>query len=85
MPDYRLKAIDSEKDIYRWYEIQTTSNLFGPWALIISSGRMGTKGRNRIHIFETEEEMNTTLKKLLEKRLTAERRIGCKLHPYRLK
>jgi predicted DNA-binding WGR domain protein len=77
MHHYRLKAINSEKDIYRWYEIQTAHNLFGTWALIISSGRIGAKGRTRIIPFDTVEDMNTYLQKMLKKRLTAESRIGC--------
>jgi predicted DNA-binding WGR domain protein len=77
MPDYRLKAIDPDRGIYRWYEIKQSHNLFGTWSLIISSGRIGTRGRTRILPFETEAEMTTTLQKILKKRLTAERRIGC--------
>jgi predicted DNA-binding WGR domain protein len=77
MTDYRLKAINPDKNIYRWYEIKQSHNLFGTWSLIISSGRLGTKGRTRVLPFETEEEMNIILQKILKKRLTAEHRIGC--------
>ena len=77
MSDYRLKAINPDKNIYRWYEIKQSHNLFGTWSLIISSGRIGTKGRTRVLPFKTKTEMTTTLQKILKKRLTAERRIGC--------
>ncbi|WP_051908592.1 WGR domain-containing protein [Candidatus Odyssella acanthamoebae] len=77
MQNYRLKAIDPAKGIYRWYEIKQCHNLFGTWSLIISSGRIGTKGRTWVLPFKTEIEMTTTLQKILKKRLMAERRIGC--------
>ncbi len=77
MQDYRLKAIDLDKGIFRWYEIKPIQDLFGHWSLIVSFGRINTKGRTKIISFDTVEEMHTGLHKILKKRLTAKNRIGC--------
>ncbi|WP_010303088.1 WGR domain-containing protein [Candidatus Odyssella thessalonicensis] len=77
MQDYRLKAIDSDKGIYRWYEIKQAPDLLGRWSLIISYGRIGRKGRSKVMSFDSLEEKDKFLQKTLRKRLTSERRIGC--------
>jgi predicted DNA-binding WGR domain protein len=77
MQDYRLKARDPEKGIYRWYEIKQAQDLLGSWSLIISYGRIGRKGQSKIYGFKTADEKDKFLQKILKKRLTSERRIGC--------
>ncbi len=77
MQDYRLKAIDSNKGIYRWYEIKQAPDLLGGWSLIISYGRIGRKGRTKVMSFHSLEEKDKFLQNVLKKRLSSERRIGC--------
>ncbi len=77
MQGYRLKAQNPEKGIYRWYEIKQAQDLLGGWSLIISYGRIGCKGQSRIYGFKTIKEKDKFLHKILKKRLTSERRIGC--------
>lgn len=77
MRDYRLKAINPEKGIYRWYEIKCNRDLFGSWSLILSFGRISQKGKTKLMLFDSFAEMDKYLQKILRKRLTSHTRIGC--------
>lgn len=73
----RLRAQDTEKNRDRDYEIFVSKILFGFLGLTIAFGRHGARGSFKNYIFETKEEAQRFVHKILQKRLTAPQRIGC--------
>ena len=76
-----LQALHPERNVHRFYEIRAAYLLFGELGVTLSYGRWGTKGRDRTHLFDNEQEAQKFIHKVLKKRLSSPRRIGC---PYTL-
>lgn len=74
---YRLRAIDPDKNIFRWYEIRLIQDLFREWSLVLSYGRIGSKGRTKTISFKDKTSMDHYTQKVLKKHLTSGSRIGC--------
>lgn len=77
MQEYRLRAIDPDKNIFRWYEIRPIRDLFGEWSLVLSYGRIRSSGRTKTIYFRNWAYMNHYIQRVLKKRLTSGNRIGC--------
>jgi predicted DNA-binding WGR domain protein len=79
--EFYLKAQDDEVGIYRYYNLSIVLTLFKEYALCIAHGRIGLKARQRSLCFTQIQDLAKTLKHILNKRLKAEKRIGC---PYKI-
>jgi hypothetical protein len=79
MPYLQLifRAISSEINIDRVYEVRVDKGLFKSWLVIMAYGRYGRGSHQRIYSFVTREEVKIFIKKILKKRSQAEKRIGC--------
>lgn len=75
-----LQAINSEKNIYRQYELYVGKDLFDTWVLTIAYGRIGKVTQMRNYPFSSIEDLNTKLKQILKKRLSSRKRIGTNYH-----
>lgn len=76
-----LHAKDPEHNIYRFYTIVLGYSLFSSYSIFIRSGRIGTKGRFRVHEAASLEEVRQFLIICLKRRLSAIRRIGAPYVP----
>lgn len=72
----QLQAINSEKNIFRQYEIYVGKDLFGSWLLMTAYGRIGKVTQLRNYSFESLEELQIKLQQLLRKRLRSQKRVG---------
>lgn len=50
--DIRIERVDPEANMYRFYRLRLMPDLFGGVSLLREWGRIGTKGRHRIELFE---------------------------------
>lgn len=66
--EYHLKSIDQDKNRYRFYSIVIQPDLFGKFSLIRRWGRIGTKGRSITTIFESFDQVNKEVNRLLQTR-----------------
>jgi excinuclease UvrABC nuclease subunit len=73
----RLKAQQFERNINRDYEIAVYKVLLGFWGVVLAFGRQGKKGDSRNYVFATLQEAQQFVRKTLQKRLRAPKRIGC--------
>ena len=48
--DVRLRRIDPEHNVWRFYALAIEHTLFGEWAVVRSWGRIGTTGHRRLDI-----------------------------------
>ncbi len=48
--EVRLRRIDPEDNVWRFYALTIEHTLFGEWAVILSWGRIGTTGHRRLDI-----------------------------------
>ena len=71
-----LTAQNPSKNIYRFYTIFTSKDLFGFTCIHTCYGRTGTKGRLKSYAFLEENKAESFLNKLLKKRMTSSKRIG---------
>lgn len=77
IPSYlRLEATCEDKNIFRFYELYLTKDLFNRWTIMTAFGRIATHGKQRSYSFETQKDLNKKLKAILSKRLRSEKRIG---------
>ena len=72
-----LRAVNPERNINRVYEIVLSKALFNTWGVIIAYGRYGQASKQRTYNFQCVEEAKSFINKVLKKRLTAPKRIGC--------
>lgn len=64
-----LEREDPSKNIHRFYALQVTQTLFGPWALIRILGRIGYQGGTRRELwFDTEKEATTASQTIQKKK-----------------
>jgi predicted DNA-binding WGR domain protein len=67
-----LRRVDSDQGVARFYMLAIERDLFGTVRLVRTWGRIGTRGRERADVFETEE----VAVEALEALATAKRRRG---------
>lgn len=51
-----VQRIDATKNMARFYMLSIEPTLFGNISLTRNWGRIGTAGRNRVHLFENEKQ-----------------------------
>lgn len=76
-----LEARDPEAGIMRAYSIDADKDLLGDWRVDVRYGRIGKTGREVSYTAPDESEAQRIIRKCLQRRSTAPRRIGV---PYRL-
>jgi predicted DNA-binding WGR domain protein len=67
-----LRRVDPDQGVARFYMLAIERDLFGTVRLVRTWGRIGTRGRERADVFETEE----VAVEALEAVATAKRRRG---------
>lgn len=72
-----LRAIYPRRNIFRFYAMHISRDLFSNLCLITTYGRIGTRGVTRKYCPHNLDDLNKIIKILLKKRLTAEGRLGC--------
>lgn len=50
--DIRIERVDPEANMYRFYRMRLMPDLFGGVSLLREWGRIGTRGRQRVELFE---------------------------------
>ncbi|MBY4593850.1 MULTISPECIES: WGR domain-containing protein [Rhizobium] len=67
---YRLyiERIDPSKNMARFYALSIEPNLFGETSLVRSWGRIGSRGRQKIHVFDNEAKAVVLLLTLLRRK-----------------
>lgn len=50
--DIRIERVDRDTNMYRFYRLRLLPDLFGGMSLLREWGRIGTKGRHKIELFE---------------------------------
>ena len=63
--NYYLTSVNTDENRYRFYEISLQYGLFNHYFLIRKWGRIGTKGRKIEMPFNTIEEVEKEIKRLL--------------------
>lgn len=71
-----LTAKNPNKNIYRFYSIFMDKDIFGFTCIHTCYGRTGTKGRLKSYSFGDKYTGEIFLNKILNKRLSASKRIG---------
>ncbi len=72
-----LRAIEPELNLNRVYEIWLDKGLFNSWLVLTAYGRHAGGTTQKNHSFSTLEEAKAFIGQVLDKRLKAEKRIGC--------
>ncbi|MBB4511223.1 MULTISPECIES: WGR domain-containing protein [Rhizobium] len=67
---YRLyiERIDPSKNMARYYALSIEPNLFGGTSLVRSWGRIGSRGQQKIHVFDSEVKAVDLLLTLLRRK-----------------
>jgi predicted DNA-binding WGR domain protein len=71
----RLTRSDPSRNMHRYYTLQLAPTLFGGWALVAEWGRIGSSGKVKHQVFQTEE----LAQNALEKPLTTKTKRGYRL------
>jgi predicted DNA-binding WGR domain protein len=72
-----FEASDPERNVARSYRVAVDRDLFGVFTLTTHFGRIGATGTMKRVSAATVEELRLLARRLLRRRLSAERRIGC--------
>lgn len=72
----KLQAIHPQQNIRRFYSIRIGQDLFKKWHVAATYGRLGTDGRLKSWMYESQEDAYRSAQKILHKRFHAEKRIG---------
>lgn len=72
----RLEAHDPAHGRFRSYRLEAGTDLFGAWLIDVCYGRMGTPGRLLRTVARDEGEARLLVRRCLQRRATAPRRIG---------
>ena len=72
-----LRAEKQEHNINRVYAIYLNKGLFDSWVVITAFGRFGSGPQKKVYSFSALEEAKEFISKILKKRFTAEKRVGC--------
>jgi len=75
--EVHLKAENYALKIHRFFHIHVTQSLFKDWVIWVNYGRIGHKARERKYFFLEPKDLIKKYKQLLNKRLKAEKRVGC--------
>lgn len=78
----KLEAKNPEKGNFRSYAIDAGQDLFGHWAIEVSYGRIGRKGRSVTYSAPDDGAAATIIRQCLKKRASAPKRIGV---PYKVR
>lgn len=73
-----LEAHNPELNHHRRYEIEIGRDLFDDWTLSIRYGRVGSVGQGKQFAVKQLEDLQRMVGERLKRRLTSEKRIGCK-------
>ncbi|TBA31384.1 WGR domain-containing protein (plasmid) [Rhizobium ruizarguesonis] len=67
---YRLyiERIDPSKNMARFYALSIEPNLFAETSLVRSWGRIGSRGQQKIHVFDSEAKAVDLLLSLLRRK-----------------
>ncbi|MBC2808215.1 WGR domain-containing protein (plasmid) [Rhizobium ruizarguesonis] len=67
---YRLyiERIDPDKNMARFYALSIEPSLFGETSLVRSWGRIGSRGQQKIHVFDSEAKAVDLLLALLRRK-----------------
>jgi predicted DNA-binding WGR domain protein len=81
----RLEARDPARNHFRAYRIEAGVDLLGDWLVDVTYGRIGSPGRTVRHCADDEAQATRIVRRCLQRRATAPRRIGvpyqlCELH-----
>ncbi len=76
-----LEAHNPERGISRWYELAVGRDLMSAWTVTVCHGRSGQGGQERRCAADNPDPLRALIRRLLLRRLSAPRRIGCR---YRL-
>lgn len=71
-----MRAVDSARNIRRWYALLVDRDLFGFLTLQVDRGRIGTRFLTRTESFEDEQLAQRRVRQLLSRRRSARKRIG---------
>ena len=63
-----LRRLDPSRNMARFYVLSLQPTLFGDASLVRHWGRIGTRGRQKVELFETGEGAMAALVKLSEKK-----------------
>ncbi|MBS3651935.1 WGR domain-containing protein [Pseudaminobacter sp. 19-2017] len=63
-----LRRLDQSRNMARFYVLSLQPTLFGEVSLVRHWGRIGTKGRQKIELFDTGWGANAALASLAEKK-----------------
>lgn len=66
----RMKRIDPDLNMDRYYSVQLTTGLFGDYGLERHWGRNGTWGRFRLDWFQSENETEIAMSNIVKEKLT---------------
>ncbi|MBY5834828.1 WGR domain-containing protein [Rhizobium leguminosarum] len=63
-----IERIDPSKNMARFYALSIEPNLFGGTSLVRSWGRIGSRGQQKIHVFDSEAKAVDLLLSLLRRK-----------------
>ena len=72
-----IEAHSTEKNHHRWYQLTLGRDLLEDWTVSIRYGRMGQAGRELQYAATSADDMRTFIRRRLQRRLSAPKRIGC--------
>ena len=67
--EYNFKSIDPDRNRFRFFSMYIERSLFGEFILSCTWGRIGTKGRTKPYYFDSEEECEKMLEKIVKVRI----------------
>lgn len=63
-----IERIDPSKNMARYYALSIEPNLFGETSLVRRWGRIGSRGQQKIHVFDSEAKAVDLLLTLLRRK-----------------
>src|SRR4051812_45278587 len=72
-----FEAHNAEKNHHRRYQVTVGRDLLDNWTVAIRYGRTGQGGRELRYAAAEAEQMRSTIRDRLQRRLSAPKRIGC--------
>jgi len=72
----RLEECDPAQGRFRAYRIDAGTDLLGDWLVDVTYGRIGTQGRTVRYVAGDETEARRIVRRCLQRRATAPKRIG---------
>jgi predicted DNA-binding WGR domain protein len=71
-----LRACDESRNLRRRYVVQISRDLFGTFLVETSWGRIGSNGRSKREVFDTQAAAEASARAHVRRRASAVRRIG---------